>query len=85
VKCIRQTTNNRVEDVQGEVVKEASAMSCLNHPNLIQLYGVLITSPIMLVRINFTLMILINRIKSTFRSKINPLSAIVELAKHAGF
>ncbi|XP_066915607.1 ack-related non-receptor tyrosine kinase-like isoform X2 [Clytia hemisphaerica] len=49
VKCIRRTTGNGITDIQNEVVKEASAMSCLNHPNLIRLFGVLISTPMMLV------------------------------------
>lgn len=61
-----------MEDVQSEIVKEASAMSCLNHPNLIQLFGVLVTSPMMLVsrEISFSLLIKSN-VRNIYSMNVN--------------
>ena len=38
------------QEVQGQFIKEANSMCSLNHKNIIQLYGIVLSHPLMLVR-----------------------------------
>ena len=37
------------QEVQGQFIKEANSMCSLNHKNIIQLYGIVLSHPLMLV------------------------------------
>ena len=52
VKCLKPNQDEATVMLQGEFIKEANAMSKLDHPNLIRLYGIVLTAPMMLVRIS---------------------------------
>lgn len=49
VKCLQENKELGISVVQNELIIEANAMSSLNHPNLIRLYGLVLSSPMMLV------------------------------------
>ena len=55
VKCLKQSQDEATVMLQGEFIKEANAMSKLDHPNLIRLYGIVLTTPMMLVKRSFLL------------------------------
>ncbi len=39
------------QEVQTQFIKEANSMCSLDHPNIIKLYGIVLSEPLMLVRI----------------------------------
>lgn len=49
VKSLQVTDSREIAQMHSDLVMEANAMIALNHPNLIRLYGVILTSPMMLV------------------------------------
>ncbi len=38
------------QEVQTQFIKEANSMCSLDHPNIIKLYGIVLSEPLMLVR-----------------------------------
>ena len=51
VKLLKPSHDEATVLLQNEFIKEANAMSNLDHPNLIRLYGIVLTTPMMLVSI----------------------------------
>ena len=49
VKCLKSGQDKASLHMQTEFIKEANAMSSLDHPNLVRLYGIVLTTPMMLV------------------------------------
>ncbi|XP_015776163.1 PREDICTED: activated CDC42 kinase 1-like [Acropora digitifera] len=49
VKCLRAWNEQAFQQMQMEFIKEANAMSLLDHPHIIRLYGVVLSAPMMLV------------------------------------
>lgn len=53
VKCLRAWNEQAFQQMQMEFIKEANAMSLLDHPHIIRLYGVVLSAPMMLVSFFF--------------------------------
>ena len=49
VKCLKYSTDEMFVHMQAAFVKEANAMSLLDHPNIVKLYGIVLSVPMMLV------------------------------------
>lgn len=49
VKCLKAYNDQAFQQMQMEFIKEANAMSLLDHPHLIRLHGVVLSAPMMLV------------------------------------
>lgn len=49
MKCLRAWNEQAFQQMQMEFIKEANAMSLLDHPHIIRLYGVVLSAPMMLV------------------------------------
>ncbi|CAI8045899.1 Tyrosine-protein kinase ZAP-70 [Geodia barretti] len=47
VKCLK--TDNQGTNERSEILREADAMAMLDHPYIVRLYGIVVTTPIMLV------------------------------------
>lgn len=47
VKCLK--TDNQGTNERSEILREADAMAMLDHANIVRLYGIVVTTPIMLV------------------------------------
>ena len=54
VKCLKAWNDSAFQQMQMEFIKEANAMSLLDHPHIIRLYGVVLSVPMMLVSTQFT-------------------------------
>lgn len=54
VKCLKAWNDSGFQQMQMEFIKEANAMSLLDHPHIIRLYGVVLSVPMMLVSTLFT-------------------------------
>ena len=49
VKCLRAWNDKAFIQMQMDFIKEANAMSLLDHPHIIKLYGIVLSTPMMLV------------------------------------
>ena len=49
VKCLKAWNDKAFQQMQMEFIKEANAMSLLDHPHIIRLYGIVLSVPMMLV------------------------------------
>ena len=49
VKCLRTWNDKAFIQMQMDFIKEANAMSLLDHPHIIKLYGIVLSTPMMLV------------------------------------
>ena len=49
VKCLKAWNDQAFQQMQMEFIKEANAMSLLDHPHIIRLYGIVLSAPMMLV------------------------------------
>lgn len=49
VKCLKTWSDRAFQQMQMEFIKEANAMSLLDHPHIIRLYGIVLSVPMMLV------------------------------------
>ena len=49
VKCLKYSGDEELLKMQMDFIKEANAMSLLDHPHIIRLYGVVLSTPLMLV------------------------------------
>lgn len=49
VKCLKAWNDKAFQQMQLEFIKEANAMSLLDHPHIIRLYGIVLSVPMMLV------------------------------------
>lgn len=49
VKCLKAWNDRAFQQMQMEFIKEANAMSLLDHPHIIRLYGIVLSVPMMLV------------------------------------
>lgn len=49
VKCLKAWNDQAFQQMQVEFIKEANAMSLLDHPHIIRLYGIVLSVPVMLV------------------------------------
>ncbi|KAL9970405.1 hypothetical protein ACROYT_G022776 [Oculina patagonica] len=49
VKCLKAWNDKAFQQMQMEFIKEANAMSLLDHPHIIRLHGIVLSTPMMLV------------------------------------
>ena len=49
MKCLKAWNDKAFQQMQMEFIKEANAMSLLDHPHIIRLHGVVLSVPMMLV------------------------------------
>ena len=49
VKCLKAWNDQAFQQMQMEFIKEANAMSLLDHPHIIRLHGIVLSVPMMLV------------------------------------
>lgn len=49
VKCLKYSTDEKFLQMQEAFIKEANAMTLLDHPNIVKLYGIVLSLPMKLV------------------------------------